>query len=234
MFSGLFDKSAGPAPTASYSTGFDKQVANVTAGAYSGSTRPGLVAEPAQVMVLVPGGRAEAAESALRRLKSYITGFGVILGLIGIAIVWWKRRSAVPTGLEGARALPGIDVGPVTLPGIMKVGPQHGLETERLALATPSSLVPPPSRHSRPPPVASPPPRPTPSSLLTEVAEDDIVPVIGQLPIWSNPEEPPEDQETRVSDNDPNIVAMIKAREAMSEAFESSMAAGLKAAPPSE
>ena len=155
-----------------------------------------LIAEPAQVMVLVPGARAQKAESSLATLKSYIIGFGFIFILVFVlfgAYMLFKRRTKYE-----ARSLPGpIAEKKNVLPNVvMPENEQTNIQ------ATTSSLK---------------------QATLKRQDEDDIIIISGKLPIWSITEDTVQPEEPKVSENSNSINTLIKSREQLTKHFESLM-----------
>jgi len=184
---------------------------------------PGMTAEPAQVMVLMPGTRAEKAENALSQLKSYIAIASTCF-VIGVFMMlyFWFRSGKKPE--YAGKTLPGIASVPAgpSVPSVPLV-PSGPLKS--VPLSGPSALRPPQAPTAPQAPQApQAPPAPRPEHRITF---EDIVPVEGRIPIWDTPEESVAG-EKRVSENDESIANIIKAREALTKDIESYMSTGLK------
>lgn len=191
---------------ADLSSGLEKKY--MTPMASNMITPSGMIAEPAQVMVMVPGTRAQTAENALGTLKTYITVFAtvVVIGLFAMVYFWFfKEKKPQYAGK--------------TLPGIADFQ-----ESRPEVQARPESKPNGPWPESRPVrPTALGPEMPVPKSISFE----DIVSVDGPFPVWDTPEET-SNSEKRVSENDESIANIIKAREALSKDIESYMSSGMK------
>lgn len=171
----------------------------------------GMIAEPAQVMVMVPGTRAQTAENALGTLKTYITVFAtvVVLGLFAMMYFWFfKEKKPQYAG----KTLPGIADFQESRPDV-----QARPESKPNGPVRPW----PESRPVRPTALSA--EMPVPKSISFE----DIVSVDGPFPVWDTPEET-SNSEKRVSENDESIANIIKAREALTKDIESYMSSGMK------
>ena len=172
------------------------------------NTPPGMIAEPAQVVVLMPGSRAEKAENALGQLKTYISIFSTIAGIIIIsAFYFWFRGSKKPH--YSGKTLPGIAIPDATVM----------IDRAKEASKPAASYGPSPEATEKyeKQPVIKP-----------VVSFEDIVHVDGPIPIWDTPDEEPTSGEKRVSENDESIANIIKAREALTKDIESFMSTGMK------
>ena len=132
-----------------------------------------LVAEPAQVMVLVPGTRAKEAENSLASLKMYIYifVFFIFVVLLGIGFYYYKKRPKY----EG-RELPGAYEKPITKVAF-KAPPKETTEVLYTKIYE-EPLNP------------------------TMITYDDIVDVVGEIPVWSiNDDVAPIENDEKVSEN---------------------------------
>lgn len=170
----------------------------------------GLIAEPAKVMVLVPGTRAEKAESALAKLKSYINIFIGLFILILCAVAYFIFKKKPKAEYVGT-SLPGFDSKNVPDLSKAKKGPPKKAPQTGPAIATAPAM----DRQIEGPP------------KIVRLDHDDIVKVEGPLPI-STEDEKHDQTENRVSENDASIASIIKAREALTKEIEQFMSTGLK------
>ena len=172
----------------------------------------GLIAEPAKVMVLVPGTRAEKAESALAKLKSYINIFIGLFILILCAVAYFIFKKKPKAEYVGT-SLPGFDSKNVPdLSKVQKGAPKKAPQTAPLTAPLPAPQM---ERAIEGPP------------KIVRLDHDDIVKVEGPLPI-SSEDEKHDQTENRVSENDASIASIIKAREALTKEIEQFMSTGLK------
>ncbi len=180
---------------------------------------PGMIAEPAQVMVLMPGTRAEKAETALSQLKTYISIVSVcaiIVVLFGLYF-WFRGGSKKPE--YAGKTLPGISqaepskMEPINRAPVNR-GPLAGPMNTKFPLPEPAGPI---NTFAGPATVEKP-----------RISFEDIVHVDGRIPIWEPPEESTAG-EKRVSENDESIANIIKAREALTKDIESYMSTGMKA-----
>ena len=164
---------------------------------------PGMIAEPAQVVVLMPGSRAEKAESALGKIKMYIA---IVSTLVVVAMLFlfyfWLRGSSKPQ--YAGKTLPGIT--------LKDTAPSNQL-IQQQALPQASQQTP-----QQPAPVQK-----------KVISFEDIVSITGPIPIWEAGEEDIVN-EKRISENDDSIANIIKAREALTKDIESFMSSGIKTA----
>ena len=166
-----------------------------------------LIAEPAQVMVLVPGTRAQKAENSLANLKNYIIGFGflflVILIVVGLYL-FFKRRTKYE-----ARALPG----PISSSNSLKASDKlHAKSSATPQQEQSNSIL---SNLSTEPLDLG--------NIGTSGPKDDIIKISGKLPIWNITDDTVLPEEPKVSENSNSINALIKSREQLTKHFESLM-----------
>ena len=145
-----------------------------------------MIAENAQVVVMVPGGRAEKAESALSKIKTNIAivtvmFFCVLLAVIVFMFLKFMQKRPVYEGK--------------TLPSAH----QEKVEVEKAV-----ELV-----------------KPQKSKKIT--IEENIIHVVGPIPTWADVDS--DKNEPRVSESDPKILEMVKAREQTTMHLESSISA---------
>ena len=176
----------------------------------NGPKSSNLVAEPAQVMVLVPGTRAKEAENSLAKLKTYIYLFCFIVLLIFVCIFmyyFYRRKSRY----EG-RELPGAyETNLTSVDKIEKIDePFRPERTEKLDR---------PDRPERPerPNVTQ--EKITVESFIQPV--EDIIDITGEIPTWNLSDDvAPIENDEKVSENSAEINALIKSREALTQHFE--------------
>lgn len=154
-------------------------------------TKSNLIAEPAQVMVMVPGTRTAQAEGKLAALRSFIFGFVILFVVAIVSIVcYYLFKNKKYDGRE----LPGA-IKSLKIPEV-KSKPKIS-EEEKIIEPRISSMP----------------------SLSSTIASEDIVQVYGTLPIWSTNEQVSE-VEPKVSENNNEINKLIKSREDLTQHFE--------------
>lgn len=183
-------------------------------------TPPGMIAEPAKVMVLVPGTRAEKAETALASLRQYINIFiGLFILVIVAVIYFWLRRKPKTEEYLGS-ALPGIIFDSQKLKDLTKkaaVSKAAGNKTASVQIGPTASSVPPaPQVREQGPP------------KILKMDPEDIIKIDGPLPIWTVESDDSNTVEPRVSENDQSIANIIKARESLTKEIEQFMSTGIK------
>ena len=160
-----------------------------------------MIAEPAQLVVLVPG--TKTGEQLLSKVKAYaMIASMVLLGLfiLFVATSWRSRKK------------PASDYAGTTLPGAFVTAGEAPVAEAPVVKA---------------PVVKEPVSKMAPTApQMPEPEQEDIVRVTGIIPVWNLSDAvEPEQDEKRVTENDPTIQAIIKSREAMTkeiEAFQSS------------
>lgn len=196
MFKGIFStlnaQSLGPKSSALIST---VQTSQLTAAnqAMNSQIPAGMIAEPAQVMVLVPGTRAQQAETKLASFKFYAYVIAFALLAVGLSVVYfffWRRP--VYEGRE--------------LPGAVK-----SIRSKTKSVIETS--VKPEAKEEYPDKFTLKQEKPYLKDL-----QEDIVPVIGPLPTWSS--EDTVELETKVSENHTSVNTLIKSRESLTKHFE--------------
>lgn len=171
-----------------------------------------MIAEPAQVMVMVPGTRTAQAESRLATLRSYIFSFILVaVGLLvfGLCYYFIKKRN-----YEG-RELPGAIKGLYAKPLKQKISNSNDSRLPTAlannnhvqALKKPEETKEEVELNALPP-------------LTSSLVQEDIVQVYGILPIWTNSDIVSEVVETKVSENNNHINNLIKSREDLTKHFE--------------
>jgi hypothetical protein len=162
-----------------------------------------LVAEPAQVMVLVPGTRAKQAESSLASLKMYIYlfAFFVLMVLIAIAYYYYRKKPKY----EG-RELPGAYEPKIKVPELAKQEPIPERLDDLVNDVVVDDVV---------------------DNVYDAFNNDDIVDVYGEIPVWStNDDIAPIENDEKVSENSAEINALIKSREQLTQHFEKMISKG--------
>jgi hypothetical protein len=169
-----------------------------------------LVAEPAQVMVLVPKQREAVTELKLLKQKLYL--FALIVVLLFAVYVWYKLKRwwNGPSVPEQVHVLPGPHTFHVKE---IATEPVKEFVTQERSYEPKESI----RVHESIPNVRLP-------------SKDDIVEVHGPIPVWSWPEDVPTDNETKVSDTTASIEAMIKQREEFTKQLEKEISESLKKA----
>ena len=168
-----------------------------------------LIAEPAQVMVLVPGSRAQKAENSLASLKNYLVGFAflffIVIVLVGLYL-FFKRRTKYE-----ARALPG----PVKESQKNTFNADHKANVSSLNINDEQSNSVLSNLSAEPLGPLGP--------LGPAGPKDDIIKISGKLPIWNLTDDTVLPEEPKVSENSNSINALIKSREQLTKHFESLM-----------
>jgi len=172
----------------------------------------GMIAEPAQVVVLVPGNRANAAEASLASLKTYISmGLFVSVALFATYVYFSFFKKSSKKIYDG-KALPGISEGLMNAleSNVKNEHPKMILkDTKIIPQSAPHS-----SLHSSP--------------QQSTTHNEDVVYIQGPLPVWNLPESSQDILEKRVDESDQSILNLVKSREAFTKDLEVNMAKGIK------
>ena len=164
-----------------------------------------LVAEPAQVVVLMP---KRSSEGLLERIKTYslyvLIGF-VVLGILYVYLTWKSRP------YEG-RVLPGVAKQSMDTKWDTFAATQHEIETIEPVRA--------------PEPVVAPVAVRAPRSVQQD--NEDIFKISGSIPVWDSPEEPIDIIEKRVDEHDHTVTSIVQSREAFNKELESHLALSRK------
>ena len=183
-----------------------------------------MIAEPAQVVVMMPNTRVNKAEAELRDLKTGIAVVGLVfIGLFVFAIYWFfskpkrsledmepvkvKKNSFVEKKAELKDDI--LLGGPPQMPQL-KPGSQNARSDVRSDARSEVRLD---VRSDVRPDVK------VIASAQVDLPLDDIVKVIGHIPVWGLEEK--DIVETKVSETDATIAAMVREREKLSKALES-------------
>jgi len=184
-----------------------------------------MIAEPAQVVVMMPNSRVNKAETELRDLKTGIFVVGLfILGLLILGL-WWalsrprqnldimpsiqKTKSSVSNGPDFTAKKAELK-DEILLGGPPQFGQQRGQPVGHQVQVGPQKVTEPKielqkAMHMKP-------------RADVEVPLDDIVRVTGHIPVWDIDEK--DIVETKVSESDATIAAMVRERERISKSLE--------------
>jgi len=175
-----------------------------------------LIAEPAQVVVMVPGTRAKTAEGALANLKNVIVIVFLVFILALLMFVYYKVQGS-GAKYEG-QILPGIrtaseDVKP-TLP-FVTVPPRLSTALVKAEVPKPTAIVAKEKDFSI-------------KAFQPEPLED-IIQITGDIPTWPE-DETSDDIDKKITDTDESIIAKLKGREEFVKTLGEQVAAMSKTA----
>ena len=175
-----------------------------------------MIAEPAQVVVMMPNSRVVKAETELRDLKSglFVLGLGVVVVIVlGLYFFYVKSGSTRPSNLYSRDTLDNKKAD--LKDNILLAGPPQGLGQPAQSMQ--GSQRPQVPQRSQPDIKDAQPVHSARSPLKLDLTED-IVKIVGHIPVWGL--EDKDIVETKVSESDENIAAMIRAREQLSKSLE--------------
>lgn len=181
-----------------------------------------MIAEPAQVVVMMPNSRVNKAEAELRDLKTGIVVVGLfVFGLIILGL-WW----ALSRPRQSLDVMPSMQRRPNTTNTVDFIAKKAELK-EDILLGGPPQLGPQVGPQLKPAKQLEAPIRSEPHKLnlierrkpeAVELPLDDIVRVVGHIPVWDL--EDKDIVETKVSESDATIAAMVRERERLSKSLE--------------
>jgi hypothetical protein len=161
-----------------------------------------LIAEPAQVVVMVPGTRAKTAEGALANLKNVII-CAFLVFILGLLLFLYYKVQGSKRNYEG-QVLPGI--APLDSPTIA-LGPLKPTQEPPKDLTTSKPVY----------------------DIIEKPAppEEDIVHIMGDIPTWAE-DDASDEIDKKITDTDETIIAKLKGREEFVKALGEQVAAQTK------
>jgi len=159
-----------------------------------------LIAEPAQVVVMVPGTRAKTAEGALANLKNVIL-CAFLVFILGLLLFLYYKVQGSKRNYEG-QVLPGI--APLDSPTIVSRPLELPEQAKEVSQFKPADFIEKPA-----PP------------------EDDIVHIMGDIPTWAE-DDASDEIDKKITDTDETIIAKLKGREEFVKALGEQVAAQTK------